>query len=52
LFELDSKIIQGGLHQRICEQQLLVAMYSALAVESATLFCFFDNQEASDLPNS
>jgi hypothetical protein len=38
--------------QRIYAQQLPAAMYSALAVESATLFCFFDDQDTSDLPNS
>jgi hypothetical protein len=38
--------------QRICAQQLPAAMYLALAVESAILFCFFDDQETSDLPNS
>jgi hypothetical protein len=38
--------------QRICAQQLPVAMYSASAVESATLFCFFEDQETSDLSNS
>jgi hypothetical protein len=38
--------------QRIYAQQLLVAMYSASAVKSATLFCFFDDQETSNLPNS
>jgi hypothetical protein len=32
--------------------QLPVEMYSALAIESATLFCFFDDQDTSDLPNS
>jgi hypothetical protein len=38
--------------QRIYAQQLLATMYSASAVESATLFCFFDDQEISDLSNS
>jgi hypothetical protein len=33
-------------------QQLLAKMYSASAVKSATLFCFFDDQDTSDLPNS
>jgi hypothetical protein len=28
---------------RICAQQLPVAMYSASAIESTTLFCFFDD---------
>ena len=30
-------------------QQLLAEMYSASIVESATLFCFFDDQDTSDL---
>jgi hypothetical protein len=38
--------------QRIYAQQLSAAMYLASMVESATLFCFFDDQETSDLPNS
>jgi hypothetical protein len=38
--------------QRIYAQQLPAAMYSASAIESATLFCFFDDQETSDLPNN
>jgi hypothetical protein len=38
--------------QRIYAQQLPADMYSALAVESVTLFCFFDDYETSDLPNS
>ena len=33
-------------------QQLPVEMYSALMIESATLFCFFDDQDISDLFNS
>ena len=33
-------------------QQLPAKMYSTLAVESATLFCFFDDQDTSHLPNS
>jgi hypothetical protein len=35
--------------QRICAQQLLTAMYLVSAVESTTLFYFFDDQETSDL---
>jgi len=27
-------------------------MYSALAVDSATKFCFFDDQDTSDLPSN
>jgi hypothetical protein len=38
--------------QRIYAQQLPTDMYSASAVENATLFCFFDDQDTSDLPNS
>jgi hypothetical protein len=38
--------------QRICAQQLLTAIYLALVVDNATLFCFFDDHETSDLPNS
>jgi hypothetical protein len=38
--------------QRICAQQLPAAMYSALTAKTAILFCFFDDQETSDLPNS
>ena len=37
---------------KICAQQLPAAMYSTLAVDSATLFCFLDDHETSDLPNS
>jgi hypothetical protein len=33
-------------------QQLPAEMYSASAVESVTLSCFFDDQDTSDLPNS
>jgi hypothetical protein len=33
-------------------QQLPTEMYSASAVKSATLFCFFDDQDTSDLPNN
>jgi hypothetical protein len=38
--------------QRICAQQLPAAMYLASAVDNATLFCFFDDHETSDLPNN
>ena len=38
--------------QRICAQQLPADMYLASAVDNATLFCFFDDQYTSDLPNS
>ena len=38
--------------QRICAQQLPVAMYSASVVDNETLFCFFDDHDTSDLSNS
>jgi hypothetical protein len=38
--------------QSICAQQLPMAIYSASAVKSATLFCFLDDHETSDLPNN
>ena len=38
--------------QRICAQQLPMDMYSALVVDNATLFCFFDDHEISDLPSN
>ena len=37
---------------RICAQQLPAAMYPTLAVDSATLFCFLDDHETSDLCNT
>jgi hypothetical protein len=46
------KSFMAAFIQRIYAQQLPVAMYSASVVESATLFCFFDDQETSDLLNS
>jgi hypothetical protein len=46
------KLFNVAFIQRICAQQLPAAMYSALAVDNATLFCFFDDHETSDLPNS
>jgi hypothetical protein len=46
------KSFTAAFIQRIYAQQLPAAMYSASAVESATLFCFFDDQEISDLPNN
>jgi hypothetical protein len=36
----------------IYAQQLPTDMYSASAVDNATLFCFFDDHEISDLPNN
>jgi len=50
------KLIQKSLNvasiHRICAQQLPTAMYSASIVDNATLFCFLDDHETSDLPNS
>jgi hypothetical protein len=34
----------------ICAQQASVTMYFALVVDKATLFCFFEVHETSDLP--
>jgi hypothetical protein len=38
--------------QRIYAQQLPADMYLASAIDNATLFCFFDDYETSDLPNN
>jgi hypothetical protein len=38
--------------QSNCAQWLLAKIYSTLAIESATPFCFFDDKDTSDLPNS
>jgi hypothetical protein len=46
------KSFKVAVIQRIYAQQLPVAIYLASAVESATLFYFFDDQQISDLPNS
>jgi hypothetical protein len=35
----------------ICAQQAPVEMYFASAVDKATLFCFLDDQDTSDLPS-
>jgi hypothetical protein len=35
---------------KICAQQAPAAMYSASAVDKATLFFFLDDQETKDLP--
>jgi hypothetical protein len=51
-FKLIPKSFKVAFIQRIYAQQLPATMYSASAVKSATLFCFFDGQETSDLPNS
>jgi hypothetical protein len=52
LLELDSKVIQGGLHPKYYAQQLSADMYSASTVDNATLFCFFDYHETSNLSNN
>ena len=36
----------------ICAQQAPAAMYSASAVDKATLFCFLEDQDTSDLPKA
>ena len=46
------KLLKVAFIQSICAQQLPADMYSALAVDNATLFCFFDDQKTSDLPNN
>ena len=38
--------------QSNCAQQLPALMYSASAVDSSTLFCFFDDHETRDLPSN
>ena len=49
---LISKSLKVAFIQSNWAQQLPAEMYSASAVESATLFCFFNDQDTSDLPNS
>jgi hypothetical protein len=49
---LITKSFKVAFIQWICAQQLPTKMFSASAVESATLFYFFDDQGTSDLPNS
>jgi hypothetical protein len=49
---LISKSFNVAFIQRICAPQLPMDMYSASAVDNATLFCFFDDYETSDLPNN
>ena len=48
---LIQKLFKVDFIQRICAQ-LLADMYSALAVDNATLFYFFDDHETSDFPNN
>ena len=49
---LISKSFKVAFIQSICAQQLLADMYLASAIDNATLFCFFDDHETSDLPNN
>ena len=44
------KSLKVAFIQSTCAQQLPADMYSASAVDNATLFCFFDDHETSDLP--
>ena len=46
------KSLKVAFIQSTCAQQLPADMYSASAVDNATLFCFFDDHETSDLPNN
>jgi hypothetical protein len=41
-----------ALIEGIYAQQLPADMYSASAVDNATLFCFFDDHKISDFPNN
>jgi hypothetical protein len=52
LLNLIPKSFKVAFIYSICAQQLSAAMYSASAVESVRLFCFLDDHEISDLPNS
>jgi hypothetical protein len=52
LLNLIPKLFDVVFIQRICTQQLPVAMYLASVVDSATLFCFLDDHETSDLSNN
>ena len=49
---LITKSLKVAFIQSICAQQLPVDIYLASAVDNATLFCFFDNHETSELPNN
>ena len=46
------KSLKVAFIQSTCAQQLPADMYSASVVDNATLFCFFDDHETSDLPNN
>jgi hypothetical protein len=49
---LISKSFKVAFIQRIYAQQLPTDMYSALVVNNATLFYFFDDHETNYLPNN
>ena len=51
-FNLIPKSLKVAFIQSNYAQQLPVKMYSASAVESATVFYFFDDKDTSDLHNS
>ena len=46
------KSLKVAFIQSTYAQQLPADMYSASTVDNATLFCFFDDHETSDLPNN
>jgi hypothetical protein len=46
------KSFKEAFIQSICAQQLLADIYSALVIDNATLFFFFDDHKTSDLPNN
>ena len=46
------KSLNVDLIHNNCAQQLPALIYSASAVERATLFCFFDDHDTKDLPNN
>ena len=52
LLNLIPKSFKVAFIQSICAQQLSTNMYSASVVNNATLFCFFDDHETSDLFNN
>jgi hypothetical protein len=49
---LISKSFKVAFIQSNCAQQLPALMYSASAVDSATLFYFFDDHKTRDLPSN
>jgi hypothetical protein len=52
ILNLIPKSFKVAFIQSNCAQQLPALMYSASAVDSATLFYFFDDHETRDLPNN